>query len=143
MVNPLTDYRWGVGQGLALAALRHVETDLWPFTKPLRIAPRSQPVDPFPVRTMVQAGYELGDGRIDHAWQMTLPTAAIEYVIETKFSLTSTTYSACTIYTRRHDHDDFARYSAYLTRPKPGQDIVYLRQGVFRVTWRFTALVAL
>lgn len=140
---PLTSYKWAVGHGVALASMAFVEDDLYPFTRKRRIAPRSQPVDPFPVRTMVQAGYELGDGRIDHAWEMTLTTDAIEYIIETKFSLTSITYAACTINTRRHEHDDYARYNAYIVRPKPGQDITYVRMGIFRVTWRFTGLSAL
>lgn len=139
----LTSYKWAAGFGVALGSMPFVEDDLYPYLRGRRVAPRSQPVDPYPVRTMVQAGYELGDGRIDHAWEMTLLTDAIEYIIETKFSLTATTYAACTINTRRHERDNYTRYNAYIILPKPGQDIVYVRQGVFRVTFRFTGLAAL
>ena len=140
---PLTNYRWAATHNVALGSLSYVENDLKAFMFPRIGAPKSQPVDPFPIRTMVQAGYELGDGRIDHRWQMVLSTGAIENVIEVKFSLTSVVSTACTIYTRRHDRNDFARYNAYIILPKPGQDIVYLRKDVFRVTFRFTGLVAL
>ena len=140
---PITNYRWAASHNVALGSLSFVENDLKPYMR-LRIgAPRSQPVDPFPVRTMVQAGYELGDGRIDHTWDMVISTTALEFIIEVKFSLTSVVSTPATIYTRRHDRNDFARYNAYVTLPKPGQDVVYVRQNVVRVSLRFTGLIAL
>lgn len=139
----LYDYRWGAGWGVALASLSNVENDLRPYVRLRSIAPKSQPVDLFPVRTVLGSGRVRGDGRIDHAWELTLNTAAIEYIIETKFALTSAASVKVTIYTRRHEMNDYARYNAWLSRPQPGQDMTYLRQGVFAVTLRFTALLAL
>lgn len=140
---PYYAYAWAAGWGVALASLANVETDLHPYTQLLNLAPKSQPVDPYPVRTILASGRERGDGRIDHAWEMTLPTDALEYVIETKFALTSVASVKVTINTRRHEMDDYARYNAWLSLPQSGVDMVYLRRGVLRVTFRFTALLAL
>lgn len=137
------DYRWAINHNVALGSLVNVEEDLFPYTKPKRIAPKTLPVNEFPVRDRVQAGYELGDGFIDHDWTMVLPETAVEYVVETKFVLTTVTYKAVTIYTRRHHRRDYARYNAYITLPVPGRDLEPLPNGLFRVVWRFTDLRAL
>lgn len=140
----LTDYKWGAGQGVALASLSFVENDLNPLNHLHPIAIKSPGVDPFPVRDMVQAGYERGSGRIDTYWEMVCHVDVLEYIIETKFSsLATDTKQAATINTKRHDHDDYARYSCYITRPQQGRDWQYIRQKVVRLRIPFTGLVAL
>lgn len=140
----LTDYKWGAGQGVALASLSFVENDLNPLNHLHPIAIKSPGVDPFPVRDMVQAGYERGSGRIDTYWEMVCHVDVLEYILETKFtSLATDTKQTATINTKRHDHDDYARYSCYITRPQQGRDWQYIRQKVVRLRIPFTGLIAL
>ena len=145
-----TEYGWAAGHGVALASLNSVVNELGARNRRAaggtlyNVAVRSQPVDAFPVRTMLAAGYERGDGRIDHEWQMLLGKLAVDYVMDTYLSSGAVVKAAMTINTRRHDLDTYARYSCYLTLPSPRRgDIEYVRQGVIRVTWRFTNLTAL
>lgn len=144
MPTVLTSYKWGTSQGLSLGNLSFVENDLYPQNKLHPIGIRSTPVDPYPIRDMTQAGYERGDGRIDVAWYLVCHVDVLEYILEVKFtSLNSSTYQGATINTRRHDNDDYARYSCYIIRPKPDEDWTYLRQKVIKLRLRFTGLVAL
>lgn len=143
MPTPLTSYRWASGSSVALNSLSFVENDLYPFNKLHRIGIRSPGVEEYPVRDMSQAGYERGDGRIDTYWEIVCRVEALEYIIETKFSLTSTSYVAITLNTRRFHRNDYARYNAYLNRPQLGRDYTYLRQGVVRLRLPFSGLVAL
>ena len=137
------DYRIAVGSSVALASLTNVETLLWPYTKPLAIAPRSQPVNLYPIRTALGSGRERGDGTINHAWEFTaLKQAAVGYLLHT-YLFASGISTAVTIYTRLHSTGAYARYNAYANLPVPGQDMEYIRQGIFRMTLRFSDLVAL
>lgn len=137
-------YAIATGSSVALASLINVEDLLWPHTKPRRIVPRSQPVNAFPVRTTLGSGRVRGDGAINHAWEFTaIPVAAVDYLMTYLFSSGTVVSTACTIYTRRHDLDDYARYNAWAVLPVPGQDMEYLRQNVLRLTIRFTDLTAL
>lgn len=144
------EYAWAAGHGVALASLNAVATELrahnYRAVGGLRYAvePTSQPVDLFPVRTLLGSGVERGDGRVDHEWQMTLTTYALEYVLDTYLSSGAVVSAAMTINTRRHDLNAYGRYNCYLTLPsRSRRDIEYVRQNVVRVTWRFTRLVAL
>jgi hypothetical protein len=137
------DYRWGVGHNVALAALANVENDLYPYTKLRHVAPRSQPVDLFPVETMLASGAGRGDGFVSAAWEMTMPVEALAYSI-TKFGLTSAKSAAATIYTREHDVLTYGRYNSFIWRPSPvNGSLEYLRRGLVRVTWRYTRLIRL
>lgn len=137
------DYRIAVGSSVALASLSNIETLLWPYTRPLSIAPRSQPVNLYPVRTILGSGRERGDGMITHAWEFTaLKQAAVGYLLHT-YLFASSVSTAVTIYTRLHSTGAYARYNAYAVLPAPGQDMEYIRAGVFRLTLRFNDLVAL
>lgn len=137
------DYRWAAGASVALALLANVEDDLYPYTKPRRIPPRSQPIDPFPVETALASGGGRGDGFINHEWQQTIPVAALNYAL-TKFSLVSAVTGNVTIYTREHDREQYGRYTGLIWRPSSANGrLEYLRQGVVSVTWKFTKLVRL
>lgn len=144
-----SSYAWGAGHGLALAALKNIENELLTYNRqtaggaifPVGIS--SQPVDLFPVRTPLMAGYERGDGLVDHVLSLKLGKLAVKFVLDTYLSSGAAVSAAMTLYTRRHELDTYARYNCYLNLPKPGQDIEYVRQGVFRVTLRFSNLVAL
>jgi len=145
-----TEYGWAAGHGVALAALNSVANELQARNRRqatgalYRVGVRSQPVDAFPVRVMLGAGYEWGGGRIDHEWQMTLAAYAVDYVMDTYLSSGASVKAAMTINTRKHDLNTYGRYNCYLHLPSRSRgDIEYVRQGVFRVTWRFTSLVAL
>jgi hypothetical protein len=146
---PIYSYAWAAGHGVALASLTNVETDIGNFNYRVagaaftRVAIQSQPVDAFPVRTVLDAGYERGDGRIDHAWVMTLAKYGIKRILDEFLSSGTVVSASVTINTRRHELDDYKRWNAYLILPKPGQDIEYIRADVFRVTLRFQNLVAL
>jgi hypothetical protein len=143
------DYRWGAGHGLALASLKNVENELYPYNKrsaggasfPVGIV--SQPVDRFPVRTALASGEERGDGFVTHAWDLKLTKLAVKYILDTYLSSGAVMSVPVTIYTRRHELDAYARYSCYLILPQPGADLEYMRQGVFRLRLRFRHLVAL
>lgn len=138
------DYRIAVGSSVALGSLINVEDLLWPYTNPRRIVPRSQPVSAFPVRTVLGSGRERGDGTINHAWEFTaLNKAAVDYLHTYLWSSGTVVSTAVTIYTRQHELDQYTRYNAYAVLPVPGQDIEYIRQGVLRLTVRFSDLVAL
>lgn len=137
-------YSIAVGSSVALGSLINVEDLLYPYTKPRRIVPRSQPVSAFPVRTTLGSGRVRGDGAISHVWEFSaIPVAAVDYLMTLLWSGGTVVSTACTIYTRRHDLADYARYNAYAVLPVPGQDLEYLRQNVLRLTIRFTDLVAL
>jgi hypothetical protein len=137
------DYRIAVGSSVALASLPNIEDVLWPYTAPLHIAPRSQPVNLYPIRTTLGSGRERGDGMVFHAWEFTaLRQSAVGYLLHTLL-FSSGISTAVTIYTRLHSTGAYARYNAYANLPVPGQDLEYIRQGVMRVTLRFSDLVAL
>lgn len=146
---PLYSYAWAAGSGVALVSLRNVETDIGARNRRSatdairRVAIQSQPVNAFPLRTPMDDGSERGDGLIQHQWTMVLCKFGVKYVLDTYLSSGAAVSAAMTIYTRRHELDSYVRYNAYLILPNPGQDIEYIRHGVFRVTWRFTNLVAL
>lgn len=138
------DYRIAVGSSVALASLSNIEDVLWPYTRPLRIAPRSQPVNAFPVRTTLGSGRVRGDGTITHQWEFTaIKQAALGYLLNTLLFSGGAVSTAVTIYTRDHAAAAYVRYNAYAVLPVPGQDITYLRGGVFSLTLRFNDLVAL
>ena len=137
------DYRIAVGSSVALGSLTNIEDLLWPYTKPLYIAPRSQPVDLYPVRTVLGSGRVRGDGTINHAWEWTgIKQAAVQYLLHT-YLFSSSVSTAVTIYTRLHSTGSYARYNAYAILPVPGQDLEYIRQNTYRMTLRFSDLVAL
>src|SRR5574338_803381 len=127
------DYRIAVGSSVALGSLINVEDLLWPYTRPRRIVPRSQPVNAFPVRTTLGSGRVRGDGAINHAWEFTaIPVAAVDYLMTYLFSSGTAVSTAVTISTRRHELDDYARFNAYAVLPVVGQDLEYLRGNVCR-----------
>ena len=138
------DYRIAVGSSVALASLQNVEDLLLPYTTPRRIVPRSQIPDLFPVRTTLGSGRTRGDGAATGYWEFTaLPVAAVDYLMTYLWAGGAVVSTAVTIYTRRHELDDYARYNAFAVLPLPGQDIEYIRSGVLRMVIRFSDLVAL
>lgn len=142
----LYDYRWATGHGVALGSLVNVEDDLLPYTRGVRIAPKTQPVDPFPVRVKTLDGLVHGDGAINHAWTFAaLPIAALDYIIDTYLVTTGSQVvsKAITIYTRRHDRLTYTRYNAYLVLPQPDADYTYNKKLVFNLRLTFSNLVAL
>lgn len=140
----LYDYRWANGFNIALINLSNVEDDLYPYTKPRRIAPRSQPVDPFPVETRLMNQRVRGDGEISHAWEIVLPAKAYHYILTEKFSGGTVKSVEQTIYTRRHDLETYARYNCYLVQPSRVKGTLeYLRRNLLRAVFEMTGLEAL
>ena len=146
MLPGLYSYAWAAGHNVALASLHNVETDIGARNRRdansalRRVGISSQPVDAFPIRRRVMSGRERGDGNIAHEWTMILAALGVKYVLTQYLSSGTVASAAMTINTRRHELGDYARYNCYLVLPKPGEDIEYLRSGVFRVRWRFVDL---
>ena len=141
---PFYSYSIAVGSSVALASLSNVEDLIYPYTKPRRIAPRSQMPDMYPVRTTLGSGRVRGDGSAQAAWEFSgIPKAAVDYFMTYLWSGGTVVSTAVTIYTRQHELDQYVRANAYAVLPVPGQDIEYLRQGVFRMVIRFNDLVTL
>jgi hypothetical protein len=141
---PFYDYRIAVGSSVALGSLSNIEDVLYPFTAPMRIAPRSQPVNAYPVRTVLGSGRVRGDGTVDHAWEFpALKAGAVNYLLYALLFPGGVVSTAVTVYTRRHEAATYARYNAWAILPLPGQDLEYLRAGVIRLTLRFSDLVTL
>ena len=144
------DYRWAAGSSVALGSLLNVEDDIKPNNRKVaagKLYPviiESQPVNAFPVRTLALSGKERGDGIIPHLWDLVLAELGWQYALDTYLSSGTVVNAAMTIYTRRHDLGDFARYNANLTLPDPARgEVERLRTGIYRVQLRFTNLVAL
>lgn len=147
---PTPDYRWGAGAAVALAALKNVFTELYPYNTqrtgqmPARFGVVSPPLDDLPVRFVKGSGREGGGGQIDHEWNLTITARAYTYVLNTYLSGGSAVDAAMTIYTRRHDLDTYTRYSCYLVKPSRTMgDLEYINQNVLQVRFRFRKLVAL
>lgn len=141
---PYYSYAWANGLNVALASLSNVEDYLYPYTRPLRIAPKSQPVDFFPVEQETMDGSVGGGGFIDHEWQITLRDVAYDFILDDKFSGGTVKSVDQTIYTRLHDRRTYGRFNCTLVQPsvKKGT-LVYVRQGVIRATFEFKALTQL
>lgn len=144
-----SSYAWAAGHGVALNALKNIENELLTYNRQTAggaifpVGIRSQPVDMFPVRTRLMNGTERGDGLVDHVLEMTIADMAVDYVLDTYLSSGTAVSAAMTFYLRRHELRTFARFNGYLVLPQPRQDMQYIRQGVMRVAWRLTNLVAL
>ena len=141
---PFYSYSIAVGSSVALASLSNIEDVLLPYTQPRRIPPRSQPVNLYPIRTILGSGRERGDGTVFHAWEWdALPAQAVNYLLYSYLFSGGVVSTAVTIYTRRHETNSYVRYNANAVLPVPGQDLEHLRNGVCRVTLRFNDLVVL
>lgn len=143
------DYALALGSNVALASLGNIIEILRERNRRTENGPRwqvgitSQPVDAFPVREVSLSGKERGDGTINHEWNLVLATYGVKYLLDTYLSSATVVSAAVTINTRQHMLAAFRRYNANIVLPKPGDDITYLRQNVFRVRIRFTDLEAL
>jgi len=142
------DYRWATGASVALGSLTNVETSLFTYTTPTYVAPVSDPVDPFPVRTFLASGKERGDGFVNHEWLFAvLPYAALDYIIDT-FLVTSGSVVVSkdiTIYTPTKDRGatTYARYTGLICLPQPRVDYERGTKCITNLRLRFRKLVAL
>lgn len=147
----LGDYRLGVGHDVALAAMESFEYAVGSRNRKVDggkvypVAVASDLLDLFPVRGFVYSGKERGDGMINHAWRFVVAVLGYKYILDTYLSGGTVVSAPVTLYTKRHEvsRTEFQRFNAYVSLPKPGQDITYARGGLLRVTLRFTNLVAL
>jgi hypothetical protein len=130
------DYRIAAGTDVALVSLTNVE-DLLTF------APRSQPVDIYPVRRTVLSGAVVGNGTVNHVWTWAvLPIADVKLLEDTFFTSGTVVSANVTIYTRRHDRAAYTRYNAIAVLPQPGQDFEYDRKYARNVRLTFRNLTA-
>lgn len=137
-------YSIAVGSSVALGSLSNIEDLIYPYTRPRRITVRSLIPDLYPVRTTLGSGRMRGDGAAQASWEFTaIPKAAVDYLMTYLWSSGTVVSTACTIYTRRHELDEYFRANAYAILPVPGQDLEYLRAGVLRMVIKFNDLVAL
>lgn len=152
MANFGQQYAWQSGLNQPLGSLINIANQLYGYNYRATNGARhnvgiSSPiVDLQPVRTMLAAGYERGDGRVDHEWNMTISVVAFDFIMDTYLSSGTLVKAAMTIYTRRHETglNQYARYNAYLIKPSRVRgDIEYLRGNMVRARFPFTGLVAL
>lgn len=142
----LYDYRWASGFNVALANLRNVETDLFPYTTPRLTAPLAGLVNTYPRRTKMLSTRVKGDGTINLEWRFAaLPVAALDYIISEYLTpLANGDVSAeMTIYTRQAELGTYTRYNANLVLPQPGIDYTYRQNTVESLVLTFSGLVAL
>lgn len=145
-----SQYAWSAGHGVALISLNNIENQLRPYNYraiggPTRaIGIRSQPIDAFPVRTLLASGYERGDGWVNQSLEMVLTTYAYKRALDLYLSGGAVVSAPMTFYLRRHELNDYARYNGYLNLPSQARgDIEYLRQNLLRVIWPLTRLIAI
>lgn len=139
----LYNYAFAPGWNVADGSLINPENRSEFYLLGRNVPPTSDPPDTMPITRIVLSGREYGDGRIDVAWVWpVLPRAALAYIITT-FSLSSSRSALATIRTRLHEDDTYARYNAYIVRPKPNVDYTYLQGKYLNVRVRFNGLVAL
>lgn len=125
---------------MALNSLRNVEIDLFPYTRLVYLAPRTEPLNIWPVRRKALSRRVYGDGNPIHEWRWTaLPITALDYIIDSYIRVASVdvTSAPVTIYTRRHDRLTYIRANAYLELPVPGQDYTYDRGRARDLVLRF------
>lgn len=142
----LYDYRWASGFNVALANLRNVETDLFPYTTPRLVAPQSGIVNTLPRRTKMLNASVKGDGTINLEWRFsTLSITALEYIIDTYLTTANVVQAskAMTIYTRQAELNTYTRYNAYLELPVPGIDYTYRQNAAVDLVLRFSGLSAI
>ncbi len=143
------DYRIASGHDVALVGLQNIVTLIQQQTgRLLLIAPRSQPVNPFPIETPVGSGRVAGDGKPGHEWLFdALPIAAFTYILTTYLYTTGAKVKSkpVTIYTPTFDEGSgvYSRFNAYLVYPTPGDDYEYTRKNVVSYRMRFTHLTEL
>lgn len=139
-----TQYAWANGHGVALAALKQVETDLWPYTHPVLLAPKARPLNLYPVRSALASGGERGDGFIRYAWGFdAMPIAAFDYILDTYYNGGTGVQHSLTLNVRRHERLSYARCNAYAFLPNEGDDYTYDRRLVRDLRLRFTVLTLL
>ena len=147
---PLYQYAWAVSHNVALANLTNVENDINPHNYRVvgaaytRVGIQSQPVDEFPVRTLLASGRERGDGIPTHAWRMTLTTYGYKHVLDTYFSSAAAVGVPMTISTRMHRLASYKRFNVYAVLPSQQKGTErFIRADVWELTFEFTGLVAL
>lgn len=145
----LPDYRIASGHDVALASLQQIVTFVQSTSgrRPI-VAPNSQPVNRWPVETVVGDGQVRGDGRPGHEWNIgAMRIAAFTAFLQAYLYTTGSPVKskAVTIYTPTFDLGDgmYTRYNAYLIWPVPGEDYRYFRKAVVDLRLRFSRLVAL
>jgi hypothetical protein len=142
MANFGQQHAWAAGHGVALASLSNIANEVGARNrrtaggKLFPVGIKSPLLDMYPVRRRVRAGYERGDGMVDTELNMTLALFGIKYILDTYLLSGAVVSAAMTFYLRRHELNTYVRGNGYLVLPKPGEDITYLRQGVYDVRFR-------
>lgn len=136
-------YAFSLGWNVPLVQLHNVENHLGTVNRlttpgaliPVSIA--SSIADPLPVRTNDQAGGESGDGFMNQDWFLRLTQYGYLALLNEVWAGGTTTQTALTIYTRRHEYADFVRYNVWAIRPSPARgDVVPERDNAFNGAFR-------
>lgn len=143
------DYRIASGHDVALANMQNLVTLIQRLTGRLQIiAPRSQPVNPFPIENQLGSGRVSGDGKPPHEWYIDgVNVLFLNYLIA-NYLMTGGNYvksKEVTIYTPVFDVTTglYKRYNAYMKRPVPRDEFEYTRKTTIGLTIPFTHLVEL
>lgn len=143
------DYRIASGHNVPLASMQNLVTLIQGVTQRLLIvAPKSQPVNPYPVQTPQGDGHVSGDGKPNHEWIIQgVRVTFLNYLYQNylKTGAVIVNSKEVTIYTPVFDVSDgvYARYNAFLVKPIPNEDFFYSRKHVTDLRLRFTHLVEL
>ena len=144
----MADYSYAIatGHNVSLGSLTNFEDIPELAFGGRNLPPRSQPVDTFPVRTLLMNGRVRGDGMINQVltWDV-LPVLGLKALIDDYLTTGGAVVVSkpCTLYTRLHDLDTYKRYNAYIVYPQPNEDYNYDRTYVFNLNLQFTDLQVL
>jgi hypothetical protein len=140
----MPDRRWGHGHNVLLASLTKVLDDLYATSKPFLLPPAAQPINRYPVESMMLSGRVRGDGMIMHEWTWGfMPMPAFQWYMSEWFPNGEKSVPV-TILERMHEwSDEYVRYNAYMIRPEPGKDYKIDGGRVVDLVQRFSALRAL
>jgi hypothetical protein len=147
MATPKYDYRIAMGFNVPLGSMTNVETLLSPYQGLYPSAPTSPQLNRYPVRDMTGAGYERGDGRLDHPWNWRVwLRATMDYVVTNWFTVSGVIVVSrpMTIYTPLHDRNGvYVRCNAYGTLFVPDDDGAFRLKRFDDPQLRFTKLIPL
>lgn len=136
--------KWGLGHNQLSTSLVSVEEQLYVTSKPFLLPPSAQPVNPYPVETMLLSGKVRGDGMMSSQWEwgfMPIPTfqAMMTWLFPDEEKA-----APITIAERMPEIDEeYRRFNCWAVRPEPGRDYKIDGGRVVDLKLRFSGMRSL